>query len=122
TRIWLCMVATFRPSTCWPSGARTSKKRCSSHRTQDTLQTIFALKKDFFLRRKRIAPNREVVNVLLRRDHALFGDEFFPYFQDVYDHTVRVMDTLDTYRDLLFISVGHLPLDRVQRRAPQSRR
>ena len=73
----------------------------SRPRTQDTLQTIFALKKDFFLLRKRIAPNREVVNVLLRRDHALFGDESFPYFQGVYDHTVRVMDTLDTYRDLL---------------------
>ena len=51
--------------------------------------------------RKTIAPSREIVNVLLRRDHALFGNEFVPYFQDVYDHTVRVIDTLDTYRDLL---------------------
>jgi magnesium transporter len=73
----------------------------SRPRTQDTLQTIFALKRDLFLLRKAIAPSREVVNVLLRRDHALFSDEFFPYFQDVYDHTVRVIDTLDTYRDLL---------------------
>jgi magnesium transporter len=70
-------------------------------RTQDTLQAIFGLRKQLLQMRKTIAPSREIVNVLLRRDHALFGDEFLPYFQDVYDHTVRIIDTLDTYRDLL---------------------
>jgi magnesium transporter len=70
-------------------------------RPQDTLQQIFALRKDLVRVRKTIAPSREIVNVLLRRDHALFGPEFVPYFQDVYDHTVRAIDTLDTYRDLL---------------------
>jgi magnesium transporter len=68
---------------------------------QDTLQSIFSLKKDLLKMRKTIAPSREVVNVMLRRDRSLFGDEFFPYFQDVYDHTVRVIDSLDSYRDLL---------------------
>jgi magnesium transporter len=69
--------------------------------TPKTLQTIFRLKRDLFQLRKAVAPSREVINVLLRRDHSLFGDEFYPYFQDVYDHTVRVIDSLDTYRDLL---------------------
>jgi magnesium transporter len=69
------------------------------------LRSIFALKKDLLRLRKTIAPSREVVNVLLRHDQALFGDEFFPYFQDVYDHTVRVIDSLDTYRDLLSSSL-----------------
>jgi magnesium transporter len=69
--------------------------------SRDTLQLIFSLKKSLLEMRKTIAPGREVINVLLRRDHALFGDEFFPYFQDVYDHTVRVIDSLDTFRDLL---------------------
>lgn len=70
-----------------------------------TLQTIFALRKNLIQLRKVLAPSREVINVLLRRDHALFSDEFYPYFQDVYDHTVRVIDSLDTYRDLLSSSV-----------------
>jgi magnesium transporter len=70
-------------------------------RTQDTLQAIFDLRKQLLQMRKTIAPSREIVNVLLRRDHALFADEFLPYFQDIYDHTVRIIDTLDTYRDLL---------------------
>ena len=68
---------------------------------QATLRAIFGLKKDLLELRKTLAPSREVVNVLLRRDHAVFGDELLPYFQDVYDHTVRVIDSLDTYRDLL---------------------
>jgi magnesium transporter len=77
----------------------------SQPRSQETLRSIFALKKDLLRLRKTIAPSREVVNVLLRHDQALFGDEFFPYFQDVYDHSVRVIDSLDTYRDLLSSSL-----------------
>jgi magnesium transporter len=64
-------------------------------------EAIFSLKKDLLQLRKSIPPSREVVNVVLRRDHALFGEELVPYFQDVYDHSVRVIDSLDTYRDLL---------------------
>jgi magnesium transporter len=73
----------------------------SAQRGSHTLHSIFALKKDLFHFRKIVAPTREVINSLLRRDHDLFGDEFVPYFQDVYDHVNRVIDSLDTYRDLL---------------------
>ena len=73
----------------------------AGQRDPEMLQTIFSIRKDLIHLRKLIAPSREVVNVLLRRDHNLFGDEFDPYFQDVYDHTVRVIESLDTYRDLL---------------------
>jgi magnesium transporter len=52
-----------------------------------------------------IAPARDVINVLLRRDHKLFPEEYFPYFQDLYDRTNRVIDGLDTYRDLLSSSM-----------------
>ena len=70
-------------------------------RGRGTLQAIFGMKKDLFHLRKAIAPSRDVVNVFLRRDHPLFDDGYLPYFQDIYDHTVRVLDSLDTYRDLL---------------------
>ncbi len=80
-------------------------------RPKNTLQAIFGLKKSLVEMRKTIAPSRDVVNVFLRRDHALFGDEFFPYFQDVYDHIIRVVDSLDTYRDLLASALdAHLSL------------
>jgi magnesium transporter len=70
-----------------------------------TLQEIFALKKDLLHLRKVTAPSRDVLNVLLRRDLGLCGWEYVPYFQDVYDHTVRVIDSLDTYQDLLSSAV-----------------
>jgi magnesium transporter len=73
----------------------------SQRRSSSTLHSIFSLKKDLFQLRKVLAPSREVVNSLLRREHGFFGDEFYPYFQDVYDHITRVIDSLDTYRDLL---------------------
>jgi magnesium transporter len=73
----------------------------SARRGSHTLHSIFSLKKELFHFRKVVAPSREVVNSLLRREHDLFDDEFVPYFQDVYDHINRVIDSLDTYRDLL---------------------
>jgi magnesium transporter len=73
----------------------------SSNRGPETLQAMFRIRRDLVQLRKVVAPSREVINVLLRRDHQLFGDEFYAYFQDIYDHTVRVIESLDTYRDLL---------------------
>ncbi len=73
----------------------------SGRRSSKTLQGIFELKKDLFQVRKVVAPARDVMNILLRRDHQLFPDAFYPYVQDLYDRTNRVIDGLDTYRDLL---------------------
>jgi magnesium transporter len=39
--------------------------------------------------------------VLLRRDSPIFSDATMLYFQDVYDHVLRVTDAVDNYRDLL---------------------
>jgi magnesium transporter len=65
------------------------------------LEKIFALKKDLLELRRRVSPARDVVNVLLRRELPVFSERSVVYFQDVYDHIVRVTDSIDTYRDLL---------------------
>jgi magnesium transporter len=44
---------------------------------------------------------RDVANTLLRRDLPMVDNASAPYFQDLYDHLVRVLDQLDVYRDLL---------------------
>jgi magnesium transporter len=62
---------------------------------------IFALKKDLLAVRRVVAPERDVMNVLVRRDTPLFSDREIVYFQDVYDHVLRVTDAIDLYRDLL---------------------
>ncbi len=41
-----------------------------------------------------------MANILLRRD-ADSGGKHFVYFQDLYDHSVRIVDMVDTFRDIL---------------------
>jgi magnesium transporter len=61
---------------------------------------IFALKRTLLKVRHIAGPTRDVVNTLLRRD-AENGGRHFAYFQDLYDHVVRIVDTVDTFRDIL---------------------
>jgi magnesium transporter len=68
---------------------------------ESTIQAIFELKKELLRLRHVFAPERDVVNVLLRRELPVFKSRDVAYLQDVYDHLVRLTDGLDTYRDLL---------------------
>ena len=71
------------------------------HFDEESIETIFRLKKDLLAMRRVVAPERDVLNVLLRRQLPIFTAEDIAYLQDVYDHIVRVTDNIDTYRDLL---------------------
>jgi magnesium transporter len=64
-------------------------------------QEIFGIKRELLNLRKVLAPEREVLNTLIRRDEPIFGEKTLPYFQDVYDHVIRVLDTVDLNRDQL---------------------
>lgn len=70
-----------------------------------SIEIMFRLKKDLVAMRRVVAPERDVLNVLLRRQLPIFGPEDVAYLQDVYDHIVRVTDNIDTYRDLLSSAV-----------------
>lgn len=61
---------------------------------------IFGLKRSLLQVRHIAGPTRDVVNTLLRRD-AETGGRHFAYFQDLYDHAVRIVDMIDTFRDIL---------------------
>lgn len=67
----------------------------------DKLQTIFRLKRRLIEFRRNASGMREVVNALLRKERGIVGDDLDPYFRDVYDHLVRAIDLIETYRDLL---------------------
>src|SRR3569833_3030386 len=67
----------------------------------ETLARIFALKRKLIEFRRVAASMREVVNVLIRREKGILGDDLDPYFRDVYDHIIRTVDMIETYRDLL---------------------
>jgi magnesium transporter len=69
--------------------------------SEETIQEIFELKKELLRLRQVFAPERDVVNVLLRRELPVFKSRDVAYLQDMYDHLVRLTDGLDTYRDLV---------------------
>jgi magnesium Mg(2+) and cobalt Co(2+) transport protein (corA) len=67
----------------------------------EMLSRIFALKRKLVDFRRVSAGMREVVNDLMRREKGLLGDDLDMYFRDVYDHILRTVDMIETYRDLL---------------------
>ncbi len=65
------------------------------------LHSIHKLKRESMELRRGIWPIREVVNSLIRNDGGLFQPATLPYLRDVYDHTVHLIESLETLRDLL---------------------
>jgi len=65
------------------------------------LREVLTIKRDLLELRRILAPQRDIANALLRRDVELIGDAEAPYYQDLYDHLLRVLDALDLYRDLV---------------------
>ncbi len=69
---------------------------------QPALQAqILTMRRDLLMIRRVAGPERDVMNVLIRRDPPLFDVKEVHYFQDVYDHLLRIMDTIDISRDVL---------------------
>ena len=68
---------------------------------EKALGDILALKRLVLSLRRHLAPQREVLSVLTNRPNTLLTPEMQVYFRDVYDHVLRINDSLDTYRDLL---------------------
>lgn len=65
-----------------------------------TREKIHILKRELILLRRMLWPQREVISELLRYDHLLILEETKLYLRDCYDHTIQVMDLLETYRDM----------------------
>ena len=69
--------------------------------TPETLQTIHHLKRETIFLRKSVWPLREVINSLERKESALIQEKTLIYIRDVYDHTIQVIDSVETFRDLV---------------------
>jgi magnesium transporter len=67
--------------------------------TAATVHEIYRLKREMLFLHKAVWPLREVVGSLQRRDSALIQDSTVIYLRDLYDHTVQVLDTLETLRE-----------------------
>jgi len=65
-----------------------------------TLPHIHAVKRELILLRRMLWPQREVINTLVREDQELIMHDTRLFLRDCYDHTIQVMDLLETYRDM----------------------
>lgn len=69
--------------------------------TSKTLQRIHGMKREVIFLRKSVWPLREVISGLLRSESKLIKKTTAVYLRDVYDHTIQVIDTVETSRDIL---------------------
>jgi len=65
------------------------------------LERLLNLRREMTLFRKILGPERDLVSTLVRRDLPFLSADLLLYFQDVHDHLLRVVEELDTLRDLL---------------------
>jgi len=65
------------------------------------LEAIHKLKREMILFRKQAWPAREMVNRLVKSESALIHESTGLFYSDVYDHVVQVIDTVESFRDIL---------------------
>ena len=68
---------------------------------QGGLERLLNVRREMTLFRKVLGPQRDVISTLLRRDLPFLSADLILYFQDVHDHMMRVVEEIDTLRDLL---------------------
>jgi magnesium transporter len=64
------------------------------------IRGIHAVKRDFLTLRRAVWPLREMMNGLIRDETPLISDLTRLHFRDCYDHTVQLMDVIETYREI----------------------
>ena len=68
---------------------------------EKAIKDIFELKRLVVQLRRHLGPLREVLNVLTNRPHTCITQQSQLYYRDVYDHTIRIVESLESVRDLV---------------------
>lgn len=71
-----------------------------SEPTPKTLQKINIIKRDLLTIRRTLWPQRDAINSLIRDGNDLIRDEVRVYLRDCYDHTIQIIDMVETYREI----------------------
>ncbi len=69
--------------------------------TPVTLREMHHLKREMIFLRKALWPLREVIGSLERGESSLIKESTVLYLRDIYDHTIQVIDNIETFRDML---------------------
>src|SRR5450759_2853438 len=69
--------------------------------TPVNLQVIHSLKRELILLRKSLWPLRETISTLERSESTLITESTHIYFKDIFDHVIAIIDTVETFRDMI---------------------
>src|SRR6266566_9141182 len=84
-----------------PARLREIQQKLFEEFDEGLIHEIFKGKRSTFALRRHIGPLREVLNILTNRPCGYIRPETQLYYRDVYDHNIRLMESVDTTRDLL---------------------
>ena len=71
--------------------------------TQSTLHDIHMFKRELIMLGKSLWPLREAINSLARSGSPLIDKSIVVYFKDIYDHIIAIIDTVETFKDMLSV-------------------
>jgi magnesium transporter len=69
--------------------------------TAGTLASIQRIKRELISIRRSVLPVRDMLNAIIRSDSALIHERVHIYLRDVYDHALRISESIESYRDIL---------------------
>lgn len=67
---------------------------------QNLLNKIYSIKKEVVYLKKSIRPLREVIATMQNNENKIINKHTYIYLRDVYNHTIQVIETVETFRDL----------------------
>ena len=68
---------------------------------REDLQTVHRMRRNMILLRKSVWPLREVITAMQRDEHVVIQQQTQIYLRDLYDHIIQIIDTIESYRDML---------------------
>jgi len=72
-----------------------------SNPTEKTLQQIHNMKREMISLRRSVWPLREVISGVQRSESSVIKELTEIYLRDVYDHTIQIIDTIESFRDMV---------------------
>ena len=77
------------------------EEKIVSNPATETLRSIHFLKREMIFLRKAVWPLREVISAMQRGESPLIRESTKIYLRDIYDHTIQIIDTVETLRDMV---------------------
>jgi magnesium transporter len=82
---------------------------------QPNIERIYEIRHELLLLRRAVQPLQEMCNRMMRFDVPLIDQAMHPYFRDIQDHVIRLVENIDNLRDLLAAGLeAHLLLSSVE--------